>query len=127
MTYEEKLAEAVDIILENILTPIIYFYLDELAEFIVYSDGRALSDETLHSTEDLIYKNLGIKVEIVDMRQFDKADRSRIVMNADIAYTESDEMLELFENAMFEDLEMLVADKLFAIDRKTETGTYYLS
>lgn len=127
MTYEEKLVEAVDIILENILTPIIYLYLDEIAEFIVYSDSRALADETLHNTEELIYKNLGIKVEIVDMREFDEADRSSIVMNADIAYAESDEMLELFENAMFEDLEMLAADKLFALDRKNETGTYYLS
>ena len=127
MTYEEKLAAAVDIILENILTPIIYFYLDEIAEFIVYIDSRALKDETLHDTEEKIYRSLGIKVEIVDMREFDEADRTSIVMNADIAYVESDEMLELFENAMFEDMELLAADKLFALDRKSETGTYYTS
>lgn len=127
MTYEEKLNKAVDIILENILTPVLYMYDDELTEFIVFSDSRALDSDIFRRTEAEIYFNLGIKAEIVDMREFDHSDRTEIMLNAELLYSESNEMLATFEAALFEDMELQTIERLLAIERKSETGTYYLN
>lgn len=127
MTYEEKLTKAVDIILENILTPVLYLYEDEVAEFIVFSDSRIQSGDIFRRTEAEIYFNLGLNTEIVDMREFDHSDRTSIMLNAELVYSESDEMLATFEAALFEDMELQALDRLLAIERKNETGTYYIN
>ncbi len=127
MNYNEKLEKAVDIILENILTPVLYMYEDEIIEFIVFSDSRAISDDAFRRTEAEIYFNLGLNTEITDIREFESSDRTEIMTNAELVFSESDEMLSAFEAALFEDMEMQAFDKLIAIERKTETGTYYVN
>lgn len=127
MNYNEKLEKAVDIILENILTPVLYMYEDEIIEFIVFSDSRAMSDDVFRRTEAEIYFNLGLNTEITDIREFESSDRTDIMTNAELLFSESDEMLSAFEAALFEDMEIQAFDKIIAIDRKNETGTYYLN
>ena len=127
MNYNEKLEKAVDIILENILTPVLYMYEDEIIEFIVFSDSRAMSDDVFRRTEAEIYFNLGLNTEITDIREFESSDRTEIMTNAELVFSESDEMLSAFEAALFEDMEMQAFDKLIAIERKAETGTYYVN
>ena len=127
MNYTEKLEKAVDIILENILTPVLYMYEDEIIEFIVFSDSRAMSDDVFRRTEAEIYFNLGLNTEITDIREFESSDRTDIMTNAELLFSESDEMLSAFEAALFEDMEIQAFDKIIAIDRKNKTGTYYLN
>ena len=127
MTYEEKLDKAIDIILENILTPVLYMYDDEVTEFIVFSDSRVMDGEVFRRTEAEISFNLGMNVEIIDMREFDQSDRTEIMLNAELLYSESDVMLASFEKALFEDMELQTFEKIIAIERKSETGTYYLN
>lgn len=126
MTEEEKLAEAVDIILENILTPIIYMYVDEVVEFIVFCDSETPTD-VFRRTEELIFFNLGLRVEIIELREFDESDRVDIAESAYIAYAENDFMPTLFETAMTTDIEAIRLMKRELIKRKTDTGTYYMS
>ena len=127
MTYEEKLNKAVDIILENILTPVLYMYDHEVTEFILFSDSRVMDGDVFRRTEAEICFNLGMNVEIIDMREFDHSDRTEIILNAELLYSESDVMLASFEKALFEDMELQTLEKLIAIERKNETGTYYLN
>ena len=127
MTYEEMLDKAIDIILENILTPVLYMYDDEVTEFIVFSDSRVMDGEVFRRTEAEISFNLGMNVEIIDMREFDQSDRMEIMLNAELLYSESDVMLASFEKALFEDMELQTFEKIIAIERKNETGTYYLN
>ena len=127
MTYNEKLEKATDIILENILTPVIYMYEDEIIEFIVFCDSRIMSDDVFRRTEAEIYFNLGLNTEITDFREFENSDRTEIIINAELLFSESDEMLSAFEAALFEDMELRTFDKIIAIERKNETGTYYLN
>lgn len=126
MTEEEKLAEAVDIILENILTPIIYMYLDEVVEFIVFCDYDTPA-EVFRRTEEIIYFNLGLNVEIIELREFDEGDRVDIAESAYIVYAENESMPMLFETAMTADVEMMQLWKKELLKRKTDTGTYYIS
>ncbi|MCH5212828.1 MAG: hypothetical protein J1G06_07425 [Oscillospiraceae bacterium] len=126
MTEEEKLAEAVDIILENILTPIIYMYIDEVVEFIVFCDSETPSN-VFRRTEDLIFFNLGLRVEITELREFDEGDRVDIAESAYIVYAENEFMPTLFETAMNTDIEMIQLWKNELLKRKTDTGTYYMS
>lgn len=126
MIHKEKLNSAVEIILENILTPILYMYTDEVIEFIVFCDS-CTSDEALRHAEELIFNSVGLTSEIVDIREFDDSDRSAVIMNAELVYAESDEVLSMFENAMFQELELHTADKLITMERKEKTGTYFMS
>ena len=126
MTEEEKLAEAVDIILENILTPIIYMYVDEVVEFIVFCDSETPAD-VFRRTEELIFFNLGLRVEITELREFDEGDRVDISQSAYIVYAENEFMPMLFETAMTSDIETIQLMKKELLKRKTDTGTYYMS
>ena len=127
MNYNDRIEKAVEIILENILTPILFMYEDEIIEFIVFSDSRAIRDDVFRRTEAEIYFNLGLNVEITDIREFANSDRTDIMTNAELLFSESDEMLSAFEAALFEDMEMQALDKIRAINRKNETGTYYVN
>ncbi len=126
MTDEEKLVSAVDIILEHILTPIVYVYAEEVYEFIVFSDTNT-SEDVFRLTEEMIYFNLGINVEILDLRDFDENDRAAIASYAHVAYAENEFMQALFQTAINADSERVSELKRLAIKRKNDTGTYYIN
>ena len=126
MTDEEKLVSAVDIILERILTPIVYVYAEEVYEFIVFSDTNT-SEDVFRLTEEMIYFNLGINVEILDLRDFDENDRAAIASYAHVAYAENEFMQALFQTAINADSERVSELKRLAIKRKNDTGTYYIN
>lgn len=126
MIEEEKLIGAIETILENILTPVIYMYMDEVIEFVCFCDGKA-EEEILRQTEKMIYVNYGLSVEILDIREFDESDRYDIVMNAELVYAVDEVVKMLFETAMLADIEMIKDEKRALLDRKNETGTYYLN
>lgn len=126
MTDAEKLSEAVDILLENILTPIVYMYVDEVTEFIVFC-GADIPEEVFRTTEKTIYFNLGLNVEIIDLREFSESDRVDIARNAFVVYEENELMTELFETAALSDVKAIEAAKKELMTRKNDTGTYYMS
>ena len=126
MIEEEKLVGAIETILDNVLTPVIYMYMDEVIEFVCFCDGN-IDDEALRKTEEIIYTNYGISAEVLDIREFDEADRCDIVTNAELVYAVDDIVKMLFETAMFADIEAIMEEKRATLKRKDETGTYYLN
>lgn len=120
------IAAAADIILENILTPILYYYVDEVYEFILFSDANT-SIDCFRRTEEAINLNLGINAEIIDLREFDMSDRLDIVHDAYLAYCEDDTTEKMFQSAMLADMYSYELTKQLAIKRKRETGSYYIS
>lgn len=126
MIEEEKLIGAIETILDNILTPVIYMYMDEVVEFVCFCDGN-IDDEVLRKTEEIIYTNYDICAEVLDIREFDEADRCDIVTNAELVYAVDDIVKMLFETATFADVQMIMEEKRAALERKAETGTYYLN
>ncbi len=126
MIDNETLNEAVNIILDRILTPVLYMYEDEALEFICFPDSN-ITEEDFANTEAALYTNLGINAEIVDIRSFDETDRVEITNSACLLYAENDLVKMLFETAMNVDKERMIAFKSETLLRKNETGTYYIN
>lgn len=126
MTDEKKLREAVNIIIERILTPVLYVYCDEILEFICFSDSKT-DLEDFADAEAAIYVNLGLKSEILDIREFPEDERVEIINNAELAYAEDEFVKMLFETAMMADNDRTQKLKKDMISRKLETGTYYIN
>ncbi len=126
MIDEKILTEAVDIILERILTPVIYLYSDEAMEFICFTDTN-ISEEDLFDTQAALFLNLGITAEVVDIRNFEHADRVEITKTGHLLYAENDAIQTMFEMAMIADEARVNANKKNSITRKEETGTFFAS
>lgn len=124
MLDEKTILEAVEIITDRLLTPVLYMYEDEAVEFICFCDGKT-EMEDIRETEKSVYINLGIKVEIVDIREFEETDRVEIIKNAMLVYAVNDIVRMAFESAMVSDLEKQSLKKQELIKRNDETGTYY--
>ena len=122
----ELIAAAADIILENILTPILYYYVDEVYEFILFSDANT-PEECFRRTEEAISMNLGISAEIIDLREFELSDRLDIVHDAYLAYCEDDTTERMFQAAVMADMCNHELTKQMSIERKLTTGSYYMS
>ena len=126
MIDNDTLQEVVNIILDRILTPVLYMYADEVLEFICFADNN-ISDEEFRATEEALLFNLGITAEIIDIRSFDENDRVEITNTATLLYAEDDIFKMLFEAAMSADKERMLGFKRETLTRKNETGTYYIN
>ncbi len=126
MIDNDILTDAVDIILDRILTPVLYMYEDEVIEFICFPDSN-ITDEDFAETESALLQNLGITAEIIDIRNFDESDRVEITNTATLLYAEDDLVKIIFETAMNADKERLMLSKHETLLRKNETGTYYIN
>ncbi len=126
MIDEKILTDAVDIILERILTPVIYLYSDEAMEFICFTDTNT-SDEDFYDTQAALYLNLGITAEVLDIRNFEHADRVEITKTGQLLYAENDAIQTMFEMAMIADEARVNANKKESLVRKDDTGTYFAS
>lgn len=126
MIDEKILIEAVDIILERILTPVIYLYSDEAMEFICFTDTNT-SEEDFYDTQAALFLNLGITAEVVDIRNFEHADRVEITKTGQLLYAENEAIQTMFEMAMIADEARVNANKKESLMRKEETGTFFAS
>ena len=126
MIDENTLTEAVNIILDRILTPVLYMYEDEALGFICFTDSN-IADDDLRDAEAVLSETLGINAEIIDIRNFDEADRVEITNTAELLYAENDMVKLLFETAMAADKERMMKAKRDTVTRKKETGTFYMN
>ena len=126
MIDEITLNDAVNIILDRILTPVLYMYEDEALEFICFADVNT-PEEDFRDTEEALFLNLGIKAEIIDIRSFDESDRVEITNTAELLYSENDVVKLLFETAMTADKGRMINFKRDTLKRRNETGTYYIN
>lgn len=122
----KTLNDAVNIILDRILTPVLYMYEDEAFEFICFCDSNT-SEECFEDTEKALLINLGINAEVIDIRSFDETDRVEITNSAQLVYAENEFVKMMFETAMAADKEHMMAYKRNTLTRKSETGTYYIN
>lgn len=126
MTDENILQDSVEIILDRILTPIIYLYADEVFEFICFPNSN-ISDEDFKEAEESLYLNLGIKAEIIDIRNFTESERLEITKSAQLLYAEDEIIKMLFETATAADNERSIKYKKELLLRKKDTGSYYIN
>lgn len=127
MIDDKTINDIVQIIIDNILTPMIYMFEDsEAVEFICFMDLNT-SDEDISMTEQLIHSKYGINCEIIDIRQFSGSDRIEILEYAELVYSVDDTVLMIMQNAIYAECEQQYTFKRTLLDRKKTTGTYFLS
>lgn len=126
MMDESMIVRAIDIITERILTPVLYMYEDEAVEFICFCDSNISIDE-FRETERAVFTELGINVEILDIREFDESDRWDIIVSSKLVYAANEIIKMAFEQAMLADLEKRADTKKEILERYDETGTYYVN
>ncbi len=126
MINETELQTAVEIITERILTPILYMYEEEVTEFICFSDSNA-PQEDFDEAERVVFETLGLKCEIIDIREFPESDRLEIASAAQTVYSADPFVQMMFESAIHADVQRLADEKSLLIQRKSDTKSYYLN
>ena len=123
---KEMIAEAVSIIKERLLTPVIY-YLDYgyKADFVCFFEID-VDEEEIYKTEEAITKKTGVASQVVDIREFEPFDAADIVSNGELVHSESAVMESMFKSAVMAEIELRAAQKEIFIERKNITNTLYI-
>lgn len=125
MTDDKTINNIIDIITDRILTPVLYMYKADNLEFICFCDGNMPISEFREVERDII-NIIGVSVEIVDIREFEEAERLDIICNAELVYTANEIIKMAFERAMMADAQRLHKDSMETLERGKETGSYYM-
>lgn len=123
---KEMIDEAVKIINERFLTPVIY-YLDYgyKSDFVCFFEID-IDEEEIYKAEEAITNKTGIATEVVDIREFDPFDSADIVSNGELVYSESAVMEAFFKSAVMAEIEIRAKQKEMFMERKSSTNTLYI-
>ena len=123
---KEMIAEAVSIITERLLTPVIY-YLDYgyKADFVCFFEID-VEEEEIYKTEEAITEKTGVASQVVDIREFEPFDAADIVSDGELVYSENSTMEGMFRAAIMTELQLRSAQKEIFIERKNVTNTLYI-
>lgn len=123
---KEMIDEAVKIINERFLTPVIY-YLDYgyKSDFVCFFEID-IDEEEIYKAEEAITNKTGIAAEVVDIREFDPFDSADIVSNGELVYSESAVMEAFFKSAVMAEIEIRAKQKEMFMERKSSTNTLYI-
>lgn len=111
---------------EKILTPILYMVqYDDIVDLVCFCD-RSITMQTIYDTANEIQKQIDKQVEIIDIREFDEADRIEIMKNAQLLYSEDPIIERIFEESMLEDFRIMLNQREETMSRYIENSTPYL-
>lgn len=111
---------------EKILTPILYMVqYDDIVDLVCFCD-RSITMQTIYDTANEIQKQIDKQVEIIDIREFDEADRIEIMKNAQLLYSEDPIIERIFEESMIEDFRIMLNQREETMSRYIENSTPYL-
>lgn len=123
---KEMIADAVNIINDRLLTPVIY-YLDYgyKADFVCFFEID-VDEEEIYKTEEAITNKTGVASQVVDIREFEPFDAADIVSDGELVYSENSTMEGMFRAAVMTELQLRSAQKEIFIERKNVTNTLYI-
>ena len=114
------------IISENILTPVIYMIEnDQVLDFICFCD-RNITMQDIYNTEQMIKNETGLTAEIIDIREFGEAERLDVINHATLIHSEHPVIETIFTQSMIEDLRIVMEQRKDIMQRKKQTGSFYL-
>ena len=120
------IAEAVRIIEDSVLTPVIYMAeTDFKAEFICFC-GAEFSEEEAFEVGEKLTRLLEKPTELVDISEYNENDRLEIIQTAELVYSEDPLIEQMFTLGMAEEYRRIQEQKKSMLKRMSEIGTYYL-
>ena len=118
--------EIVSIFNERILSPVLYMAeYDDVVDLICFCDRNIIIGE-MYDTAAALYAATGRHFEIVDIREFDEADRIDIINNAELIYSEDKLIERIFEQSMLEDFEIMMREREEAHIRYEDNSSPYV-
>ncbi len=121
-----KLLQAVRMIENSIITPVIYLNETEFkAEFICFSSEEVTEDDLFRVGES-VSRILEKPAEVVDIMEYNANDRMDIITNAELVYSDDPIVEQMFTMSMAEEHRRLYEQKQNMLRRKNESGSYYL-
>ncbi len=121
-----EISHAVQIIENNILTPVIYMNETEYGiEFICFC-CYDITDEELFELGEKLTQLLNIPVEVVDIMEYNINDRMDIVSNAELVYSEDPLTEQMLTMSVAEEHKQEREKMKSMLRRKSESGSYYL-
>ena len=121
-----KLLQAVRMIENSIITPVIYLNETEFkAEFICFSSEEVTEDDLFRVGES-VSRILEKPAEVVDIMEYNANDRMDIITNAELVYSDDPIVEQMFTMSMAEEHRRLYEQKQNILRRKNESGSYYL-
>ena len=121
-----KLLQAVRMIENSIITPVIYLNETEFkAEFICFS-SEEVTEEDLFRVGESVSRILEKPAEVVDIMEYNANDRMDIITNAELVYSDDPIVEQMFTMSMAEEHRRLYEQKQNMLRRKNESGSYYL-
>ena len=121
-----KLLQAVRMIENSIITPVIYLNETEFkAEFICFSSEEVTEDDLFRVGES-VSRILEKPAEVVDIMEYNANDRVDIITNAELVYSDDPIVEQMFTMSMAEEHRRLYEQKQNMLRRKNESGSYYL-
>ncbi len=113
----EAVNEAVELLANRILTPVIYMCESvDSVTFICLCD-RETELDYIKEIEEELTGILGFRSNVIDIREFDEYARMDIMQNAELVHTEDEMMQKIFEYSMTTDLKNAVERKKETIER----------
>ena len=121
-----EISHAVQIIENNILTPVIYMNETEYGiEFICFC-CYDITDKELFELGEKLTQLLNIPVEVVDIMEYNINDRMDIVSNAELVYSEDPLTEQMLTMSVAEEHKQEREKMKSMLRRKSESGSYYL-
>lgn len=123
---EELKKQAVKIINEHILTPVIYMLEEgQCAEFVCFCDMNIDAEEFARA-EERLFELFGADTAVFDIREYCEADRMEIIENGELIYTASPIFEKLFAMSMAEDFHRSLVERSELLKRYDTSGSVYL-
>lgn len=121
-----KIAQAVQMIENNILAPVVYMNETEYGiEFICFC-CYDVTDDDLFDIGEKLTEILGVPAEVVDIMEYNINDRLDIVKNAELVYSEDSLMEQMLTMSIAEEHKQELEKMKGVLRRKSESGSYYL-
>lgn len=127
MQNNKIMQEAIDIISESVLTPVIYMInTGENICFVCFLNGKTPYEQVVNAEEKLS-KLLNNNAVIMDIREFSEYDRVNILEKADMIYCADSNLKKLFELSLLNDAKKAFEEKNGIVDRIKNCDSMFLN
>ncbi len=127
MNDSKTINQAVEIISENMVTPVIYkIDTEEHICFVCFLNGKTPYEQVVAAEEKLTHL-LNFTAVIMDIREFSECDRIDILEKADMIYCADQNIKRLFELSLMNDSKRAYEEKCSIVDRQKNCNSIYIS
>lgn len=126
MNDTEMTQRAAEMILQSLLTPVIYMAkINSNICFVCFLNGQTPYKQ-ISDLEQRLTKMFGISTVILDIREFSKRERLAVIQSAELIYCEDDNTESILKIYILSDIHEADEAKKDLIDRLNNCNTIYI-